>query len=90
MVFPWFFHGFTHLAFPQDFADRIATLPAASAKHKVIKDAQHENAVDCARAMRNGNGRSVAMVENPMVDLDGSWGFWVMTESIFVPESVWS
>ena len=31
----------------QDFADRIATLPALTAKHKVIADAQHENAVDC-------------------------------------------
>eukprot|EP00435_Cladocopium_sp_Y103_P019824 s153_g4.t2 len=35
----------------QDFADRIATLPAASAKHKVIKDAQHENAVDCMASL---------------------------------------
>jgi len=70
--FPWFFHK-THLAF-QDFADRIATLPAASAKHKVIKDAQHENAVDCARAtVGNGRQRSERfLVENPMVDLDGS------------------
>lgn len=31
----------------KDFADRIATLPVAVAKHKAIADAQHENAVDC-------------------------------------------
>jgi len=35
----------------QDFADRIATLPALTAKHKVIADAQHENAVDCMASL---------------------------------------
>lgn len=54
----------------QDFADRIATLPVAVAKHKAIADAQHENAVDCMASLLQMAPEAAAVMLGLLLELE--------------------